>query len=147
LISFPSVTHPRTLDGHLCHAFLWGLGILATHPEVQQKCVEAIARREQIGDHSDIDKDKEDYMMAFVKELFRYAAPFRLSLPRETIGKDCVWEGNVIPAGTTVISNVHAMNRDEERFAKTEEFIPERFMKGPNAERSIAHYSFGQGRR
>jgi cytochrome P450 len=109
--------------------------------------VEAIDRRDSIGDHADIDKDKEDYMMAFVKEVFRSYAPFRLSLPRETIGRDTVWNGHVIPAGTTVVANVHAMNMDSDRFAQHDQFIPERFMKGPNAERSIAHYTFGQGRR
>ncbi|TFK39629.1 cytochrome P450 [Crucibulum laeve] len=135
------------LEAHLPNTLLWSLGLLASNKEIQQKCYEAIIRRENIDQTIDPEKDRDDYLMAFVKECGRWFTTFRLSLARETIGKDCVWKDHYIPEGTMVWCNVHAMNRDETRFHLPDKFMPERYMSGPEAERTLPHYSFGTGRR
>ncbi|KAG6908403.1 hypothetical protein DXG01_004764 [Tephrocybe rancida] len=134
------VTH-----SHMPNTLLWGLGVLASKKDIQQKAYEAILRQDQLGDSLNFDRD--NYLFAFVKELGRYFNTFRLALARETIGKDLVWRGHFIPEGTTVYCNTHAMNRDTKRFSYPDEFKPERYMTGPEAERVMPHYGFGVGRR
>ncbi|KAG5644194.1 hypothetical protein DXG03_008857 [Asterophora parasitica] len=86
-----------------------GLGVLSSNKGIQQKAYEAAQRQETIGDAINFAKD--DYLLAFCKEIGRYFNTFRLALPRETIGKDLVWNGHFIPEGTMVYCNTHAMNR------------------------------------
>ncbi|KAH0583293.1 hypothetical protein H2248_011167 [Termitomyces sp. 'cryptogamus'] len=133
------------LDAHMPNTLLWGLGVLAARKDIQEKAREAIIRQDKLGDAMSLDRD--NYLFAFVKELGRYFNTFRLALARETIGKDLVWRGHFIPEGTTVYCNTHAMNRDTKRFSGPDEFRPERYMNGPEAERNMPHYGFGIGRR
>ncbi|RDB27732.1 3-hydroxyphenylacetate 6-hydroxylase [Hypsizygus marmoreus] len=133
------------LDSHMPNTLLWGLGLLASNKDMQEKAYDAIISQEKLGDAMNIERD--NYLFAFVKEMGRYFTTFRLALARETIGKDLVWKGHYIPEGTTVYTNCHAMNRDPARFVNPEKFWPERFMSGPEAERTMPHYGFGIGRR
>lgn len=87
----------------------WSIGMLASRKDMQEKALEAILLQDELGDAMNWDKD--NYLTAFVKEIGRYFNTFRLSMPRETIGKDVQWEGYFIPVGTTVFTNTHAMNR------------------------------------
>ena len=50
-----------------------------------------------------------------------------MGLPRRTM-KDDWYNGYFIPAGTLVIANVWAMNRDPKHFPDFEEFRPERYL-------------------
>ncbi|KAF5378870.1 hypothetical protein D9615_006929 [Tricholomella constricta] len=133
------------LDSHMPNTLLWGLGVLASNKVIQQKAYDAVLHQETLGDAMNIDSD--NYLFAFVKEIGRYFNTFRLALARETIGKDLVWNGHFIPEGTTVYCNTHAMNRDPSRFSCPDEFRPERYMDGPESERTMPHYGFGVGRR
>ncbi|KAG6829804.1 hypothetical protein H0H87_010108 [Tephrocybe sp. NHM501043] len=133
------------LDSHMPNTLLWGLGVLASRKDIQAKAYDAIIHQDQLGDEMNLDRD--NYLFAFVKELGRYFNTFRLALARETIGKDLMWRGHFIPEGTTVYCNTHAMNRDTKRFSYPDEFRPERYMSGPEAERNMPHYGFGVGRR
>ncbi|KAG6814754.1 hypothetical protein H0H93_012362 [Arthromyces matolae] len=150
------------LDSHMPNTLLWGLGILAARKDIQDKAYESILRQDKLGDAMSLERD--NYLFAFVKEIGRYFNTFRLALARETIGKDLVWRGHYIPEGTTVYCNTHAMNRgrivdllllgwllniitDTKRFSNPDEFRPERYMSGPEAERNMPHYGFGVGRR
>ncbi|KAG5644195.1 hypothetical protein DXG03_008858 [Asterophora parasitica] len=127
------------------NTLLWGLGVLSSNKAIQQKAYEAVRRQEALGDAISFEDD--DYLLAFCKEIGRYFNTFRLALARETIGKDLVWNGHFIPEGTTVYCNTHAMNRDPTRFSYADEFRPERYISGPEAERTMPHYGFGVGRR
>lgn len=133
------------LDSHMPNTLLWGLGVLASRKDIQLKAYESVILQEKLGDAMNFDRD--NYLLAFVKESGRYFNTFRLALARETIGKDIVWNGHFIPEGTTVYTNTHAMNRDPSRFSFPDEFRPERYMTGPEAERTMPHYGFGVGRR
>nr|AIO05498.1 putative cytochrome P450 monooxygenase 1 [Hypsizygus marmoreus] len=135
------------LVSHMPNTLLWSLGILASYKTIQEKCYQAVLRRQTLVESVDPVQDREDYLMAFVYEAGRYFTTLRLSLARETIGKDCFWKGFYIPAGTTVWCNIHAMYRDVPRFERPEKFVPERYMVGPESVRSIPHFGFGLGRR
>ena len=148
-VALTSVTNSMVssgLDAHMPYTFLWGLGILAANKDIQEKAYEATLRQDKLGDEMNWDRD--NYLTGFVKELGRWSTTFRLALARETMSKDLVWKGHFIPVGTTVYTNVHAMNRDPARFANPDKFSPERYMTGsPEAERTMPHYGFGVGRR
>ncbi|GLB34441.1 hypothetical protein LshimejAT787_0200060 [Lyophyllum shimeji] len=105
------------LDSHMPNTLLWGLGLLASRKDIQAKAYDS----------------RDNYLLAFVKEIRRYFNTFGLALARETIGKDAVWNGHFIPEGTMVYCNTHAMNRDPTRFSSPDEFKPERYMSGPEA--------------
>ncbi|KAG6816077.1 hypothetical protein H0H87_008805 [Tephrocybe sp. NHM501043] len=109
LTSFANTMVSSGLDSHLPNTLLWGLGILASRKDIQDKAYQSILRQDELGDAMNFDRD--NYLFAFVKELGRYFNTFRLGLARETIGKDLVWRGHFIPQGTTVLCNTHAMNR------------------------------------
>lgn len=91
------------------NTFLWGLGILTSRKDIQEKALEAVMLQDKLGDAMNWDRD--NYLTAFVKEIGRYFTTFRMALARETMGKDLVWKGHLIPSGTTVFTNTHAMNR------------------------------------
>jgi len=100
-------------DAHMPNTFLWGLGILASRKDIQEKALEAVLLQDKLGDAMNWDKD--NYLTAFVKEIGRYFTTFRLAIPRETMSKDLFWKGHIIPVGTTVYTNTHAMNRGKNR--------------------------------
>ncbi|GLB41407.1 hypothetical protein LshimejAT787_1000070 [Lyophyllum shimeji] len=135
------------LDSHMPNTLLWGLGVLASRKDIQAKAYDSILQQEKLGEDAMMNFERDNYLLAFVKESGRYFNTFRLALARETIGKDIVWNGHFIPEGTTVYCNTHAMNRDPTRFSSPDEFKPERYMSGPEAERTMPHYGFGVGRR
>jgi len=91
------------------NTFLWGLGILASRKDIQEKALEAVLLQDKLGDAMNWEKD--NYLTGFVKEIGRYFTTFRLALARETMSKDLLWKGHFIPVGTTVYTNTHAMNR------------------------------------
>jgi cytochrome P450 len=94
------------------YTFLWGLGLLASRKDVQEKAYAAVLLQDKLGE-SAMNWDRDNYLTAFVKELGRWSTTFRMALARETMSKDLVWKGHFIPIGTTVYTNVHAMNRGE----------------------------------
>jgi len=95
------------------NTFLWGLGILASRKDIQEKALEAVLLQDKLGDAMNWEKD--NYLTGFVKEIGRYFTTFRLALARETMSKDLLWKGHFIPLGTTVYTNTHAMNRGKKR--------------------------------
>lgn len=83
------------LDSHMPNTLLWGLGVLASNKDIQRKAYEAILLQEKLGDAINFERD--NYLLAFVKEIGRYFTTFRLALARETIGKDLLWNGHFVP--------------------------------------------------
>jgi cytochrome P450 len=90
---------------------LWGIAALAKDPQVQRKAFESVLRRKTLPELHDVEHDHDDYVTALVKEVNRYYDALRIPPPRETIGKDIVWQGHYIPAGTTFYLNSYAINR------------------------------------
>ncbi|KAF2129403.1 cytochrome P450 [Dothidotthia symphoricarpi CBS 119687] len=112
----------------------WSVALLAQRPDVQKKAVEEIRNfysdTEPLCDAND--DQKCAYICALVRECLRYYCVLRLALPRATV-KDIVYEGKLIPAGSTVYLNAWACNMDPDVWHDPENFRPERWLEQPDA--------------
>jgi 3-hydroxyphenylacetate 6-hydroxylase len=89
----------------------WSVALLAQRPDIQDKAVAEIrklyAEEDPLADA--YDDQKCQYVVALVRECLRFFTVVRLSLPRATV-KDVVFEGKVIPTGSTIYLNAWACN-------------------------------------
>lgn len=98
----------------------WSVGFLAGRgAEVQERAYRAICEFRGEGEGSEGggladagDEGRCAYVLALAKEALRFFTVIPLNLPRETI-RDVVWEGVVVPRGTTVYMNAVACNYGE----------------------------------
>ncbi|THU86529.1 cytochrome P450 [Dendrothele bispora CBS 962.96] len=124
------------------------------YPNVMRKAqaeIDAVVGRERLPTFED--REKLPYIRAIVKEVLRWRPVGPLGLPRRAM-KDDFYEGYFIPAGTLVIANVWAMNRDPAVFPDYDEFRPERFLDETGTQEVVppdthnqGHVTFGFGRR
>ncbi|KAF2143917.1 uncharacterized protein K452DRAFT_247434 [Aplosporella prunicola CBS 121167] len=116
----------------------WSLALLAQRPDIQTKAVAALRETESGDDgnssalHDAADDQKCPYIAALVRECLRYFCVLRLALPRATV-RDIVYDGRVIPAGTTVFLNAWACNMDPTTWPDARVFRPERWLEYPDA--------------
>ncbi|CAO2654600.1 Nn.00g113330.m01.CDS01 [Neocucurbitaria sp. VM-36] len=112
----------------------WSVALLAQRPDVQQKAIAEIRKfysdEEPLGDA--YDDQKCQYIVALVRECLRFYTVLRLALPRATV-KDVIYEGKLIPAGSTIYLNAWACNMDPDVWHDPEEFRPERWLEQPDA--------------
>ena len=89
----------------------WSVALLAQRPDIQEKAIKEIRKYysedEPLADA--YDDQKCEYVVALVRECLRYYTVLRLALPRATV-KDIMYEGKLIPAGSTVYLNAWACN-------------------------------------
>ncbi|EPQ31840.1 uncharacterized protein PFL1_00039 [Pseudozyma flocculosa PF-1] len=129
----------------LANTFIWSVGYLAQHPDIQDKAYQAMYDVYG-GAIPDSTEEKVEYITALHKECSRFFSVLKLSLPRATLG-DSEYRGVAIPDGTTVFLNAWAIHHDAERYgADYAVFRPERFLD-PREANLQSHYSFGAGRR
>ncbi|KAJ4368039.1 hypothetical protein N0V83_006394 [Neocucurbitaria cava] len=112
----------------------WSVALLAQRPDIQKKAIEEIRKfysdEEPLADA--YDDQKCQYIVALVRECLRFYTVLRLALPRATV-KDVIYEGELIPAGSTIYLNAWACNMDPEVWRDPEEFRPERWLEQPDA--------------
>ncbi|GLJ19652.1 hypothetical protein SUGI_0355940 [Cryptomeria japonica] len=104
--------------------------------------------RDRLMEESDLHKLK--YLQAIVKETLRLYPPAPLLIPHES-SEACTVGGYHVPAGTQLLVNVWAIQRDAAVWERPTEFDPERFLnsgkeidvKGQDFEL----FPFGSGRR
>ena len=89
----------------------WSVALLAQRPDIQAKAVQEIRKLYTEDDPlcDAYDDQKCGYIVALVRECLRYYCVLRLALPRATV-KDIVYEGRMIPAGSTIYLNAWACN-------------------------------------
>ncbi|KAJ7122958.1 cytochrome P450 [Mycena epipterygia] len=124
------------------------------YPDVMRKAqaeIDAVVGRDRMPTFAD--REHLPYIRALVKEVLRWRPVGPLGLPRRSM-QDDVYNGYFIPAGTLVIANVWAMNRDPVLFPDFEEFRPERFLDEagttevvPADTHNQGHVTYGFGRR
>lgn len=89
----------------------WSVALISQRRDIQKKAVQEIRKyytsKEPLCDAQD--DQKCQYISALVRECLRYYCVLRLALPRATV-KDVVYEGKLIPAGSTVYLNAWACN-------------------------------------
>ncbi len=104
----------------------WILYLLAKHPEIQSRARKEV--KEVLGNSDDValeDLDKLKFLDDCIKESMRLypVAPFtgRKSRVEDKIGP------YVIPAGTSVVVLIGALNRNEKLWENASQFNPDRF--------------------
>ncbi|KZT58478.1 cytochrome P450 [Calocera cornea HHB12733] len=73
------------------------------------------------------DRERLPYCTALVSEVLRWQPVAPVALPHCML-KDEIYEGYLLPKGTTIMANVWAMTRDERDFPDADEFQPERWL-------------------
>ncbi|KAF6750546.1 cytochrome P450 [Ephemerocybe angulata] len=114
------------------------------YPEAMGKAQEEIDRvvgRDRLPEYDD--SAALPYLHALIKEVMRWRAIAPMGVPHCTTADD-VYEGKVIPAGTTVIASIYTMSQDAETFPEPDKFRPERYLENPQLPYS---FLFGFGRR
>lgn len=112
----------------------WSIALLAHRPDIQKSAITAI--REYYKDTEPLcdayDDQKCEYIVALVRECLRYYTVLRLALPRATV-KDIVYDGKVVPKGSTIYLNAWACNMDPKIWPDAPIFRPERWLQNPDA--------------
>ncbi|KZT51047.1 cytochrome P450 [Calocera cornea HHB12733] len=73
------------------------------------------------------DRERLPYCTALVSEVLRWQPVTPVALPHCML-KDEIYNGYLLPKGTTILANVWAMTRDERDFPNADEFQPERWL-------------------
>jgi cytochrome P450 len=121
-------------------------------PEVQRKAQEELDRVIPNQDRFPnwVDEEKLPYISALVTENFRWRSAIVLGGPPHAPIKDDVYNGYLIPKGTTLIGNLWAIHRNPKDYPNPDEFRPERWLDEDEyrprpTKRGI--FTFGWGRR
>ncbi|XP_067652648.1 cytochrome P450 3A29-like [Haliotis asinina] len=116
--------------------------VLATHPTVQKKLIEAIDS--QIGDEEPTydNIQRIEYLEHFIRETLRLYPPVPLAA-RETASTVEI-KGYTFPKGSVVVAPTLEIHRDPEYFDQPDSFIPERWKETVNP---ISWLPFGYGPR
>ncbi|GLJ19658.1 hypothetical protein SUGI_0356070 [Cryptomeria japonica] len=107
----------------------WALSALMQHPDVLCKAQQELdmhVGRDRLMEESDVHKLK--YLQAIVKETLRLYPAAPLMVPHES-REDSTVGGYHIPAGTQLLVNLWAIQRDGAVWERPTEFDPERFLK------------------
>ncbi|KAI8235591.1 hypothetical protein K4K53_004687 [Colletotrichum sp. SAR 10_77] len=125
---------------------------MCAFPRVQQKAQEEIDRVLAGKPRPPRWEDEESlpYCRALLTEIFRWRSAIALGGPPHAPTQDDVYNGMLIPAGTTIIGNLWAIHRNPRDYPNPDEVRPERFLneaeRRPNpSKRGI--FTFGWGRR
>ncbi|KAJ1266196.1 hypothetical protein BS78_08G132300 [Paspalum vaginatum] len=129
----------------------WAMSEVMRNPKVMKRAQDEL--RHSLDGQTKVTEDdlaKLKYVKLIIKETLRLHPPGPLLLPREC-GQLCKIVGYDVPKGTVMIINAWAISRDPKYWDDPEEFIPERFERGPidfNKLRGDFDYiPFGAGRR
>ncbi|XP_010934114.1 xanthotoxin 5-hydroxylase CYP82C4-like [Elaeis guineensis] len=129
----------------------WALALMLNHPHVLRKAqeeLEAHVGRARNVNESDV--EKLVYLQAIVKETLRLYPPGPILLPHQAM-EDCQVAGFDVPAGTQVLVNAWAIQRDPQVWPEPSAFRPERFLTSHGdvgvRGRQLELLPFGSGRR
>ncbi|KAF9058911.1 cytochrome P450 [Rhodocollybia butyracea] len=122
------------------------------HPEAQKRVqdeLDSVVGRGRPPTFSD--QNSLPQTMAFVNEASRWRPVSAGGFPHRAT-KDIIWQGYVIPKGSTVVANTWSVGRDPDVFPDPETFEPQRWIAIDSAGRAILRddlksYPFGFGRR
>jgi len=129
-------------------ALTWSLLLLASHPDVQLKCIEQIYKtigKNKDDQHFVSDQNLEfqhfgklEYLLAVMNEalrLFPVAPSTKMCAQEIVIGKKGNSEGFRIPKDTTLHFDAEALGRHPKHWKDCEKFVPERWLKNNEQEK------------
>ncbi|KAF7978460.1 hypothetical protein HWV62_664 [Athelia sp. TMB] len=120
------------------------------HPEVQAKAhaeLDSVLGKGHLPTFAD--QESLPYVMAVVKETFRWETVSPLAVPRQ-VRQDDEYKGYHIPKGSIILQNSWAVFHDESVYPDHLAFKPERFLKDGRLDPTVQDpdvVSFGHGRR
>ncbi|XP_008634709.1 cytochrome P450 2D14 [Corvus cornix cornix] len=106
----------------------WALLYMLLHPEIQSKVqaeIDKVIGRERPPTMKD--QASMPYTNAVIHEVQRYGDIVPVGLPHMTY-RDTELQGFFIPKGTTIITNLSSVLKDETLWDKPQEFYPEHFL-------------------
>ncbi|XP_075816230.1 cytochrome P450 2D3-like [Microtus pennsylvanicus] len=118
----------------------WALLLMILHPDVQRRVQQEIdevigqARRPEMADQA-----RMPYTNAVIHEVQRFADIVPMNLPHMT-SHDVEVQGFLIPKGTTLITNLSSVLKDETVWEKPLQFYPEHFLDAQG--RFVKHEAF-----
>ncbi|XP_067410737.1 1,25-dihydroxyvitamin D(3) 24-hydroxylase, mitochondrial isoform X2 [Emydura macquarii macquarii] len=127
------------------NSLLWALYNISRNPHVQQKLFQEIQSAVSANESPNAeDLKKMPYLKACLKESMRItpSVPFTT----RTLDKEIVLGDYMLPEGTVLMLNAHALGSNEEYFSNWAQFKPERWLQ-KNIINPFAHIPFGIGRR
>jgi cytochrome P450 len=101
---------------------------MAMYPDAQRKARDEIDRvvgSSRLPTYDD--RTSLPYVEALYREVMRWGPPSPLNTAHTT-AKDDIYKGYLIPKGSTIIANIWAMTRNEDKYRKPDSFMPERFI-------------------
>ncbi|KAK9122319.1 hypothetical protein Syun_019936 [Stephania yunnanensis] len=129
----------------------WAMSLLLNHPEKLKKAVHEVD--DNVEPHrllKDSDISNLPYLKSIIQETLRLYPPAPLLLPHEA-AHECKVEQYDVPSGTIVVVNAWAIHRDPEAWPEPNKFMPERFMRQDDDNKSkdimFKFIPFGIGRR
>ena len=132
------------LAGHetSAHSLTWILGLLAWHPEIQEKLVVEILNVKNPDPSNYL--SQMPYLKNVILESMRLYPAFPVLSRKAAI--DIELGDYKIPKDTNVVLPIYVTQRDETYWKNAQSFIPERFESG-EAEKSFAYLPFSKGPR
>ncbi|XP_075816228.1 cytochrome P450 2D20-like [Microtus pennsylvanicus] len=118
----------------------WALLLMILHPDVQSRVQQEIdevigqARRPEMADQA-----RMPYTNAVIHEVQRFADIVPTNVPHMT-SRDIEVQGFLIPKGTTLITNLSSVLKDETVWEKPLQFYPEHFLDAQG--RFVKHEAF-----
>ncbi|KAJ7099725.1 cytochrome P450 [Mycena epipterygia] len=120
--------------------------LMSLHPDVQTRAQTEIEQNVGQGRLLNIDDRKAlPYVTAVLKEILRWAPVAPLGL-KHRVTKDDIYNGYLIPEGSTIIANIWAITHDSELYPNPSVFDPTRHL-GENPQPDPFDFVFGFGRR
>ncbi|XP_036387550.1 1,25-dihydroxyvitamin D(3) 24-hydroxylase, mitochondrial [Megalops cyprinoides] len=128
------------------NSMLWAIFNLSRNPCAQAKLLHEIREVIPVGQSPSAEHIKRmPYLKACLKESMRLSpsVPFT----SRTLDKQTVLGDYVLPKGTVLMINSHALGVNEEYFDDGKKFKPERWLQRNNTINPFAHVPFGIGKR
>ena len=119
------------------------------HPDVQRKAqaaLDAVLGSSRLPAFDD--RDRLRYIDHVVYETYRWAPLAPMGIPHKSLHDD-IYQGMLIPAGSIVFANSHAMSRDARLYRDPDMFDPDRYLPVAEGGRGepVPVGQFGFGRR
>ncbi|KAF7357546.1 O-methylsterigmatocystin oxidoreductase [Mycena sanguinolenta] len=120
---------------------------MALYPDIQKRAqteIDTVIGTDRLPEFED--RPSLPYVEALYREIMRWRPVTPLGVPHASV-EDDIYDGYFIPKGTTVISNIWAMTRDESIYHEPDRFNPDRFFTVDgklNEDATILAFGFGR---
>ncbi|KAF8174808.1 cytochrome P450 [Mycena galopus ATCC 62051] len=117
------------------------------HPEYQVKAhqeIDSVVGKSRLPGFDD--REHLPLVECIVQETLRWHHPTELGVPHRLM-EDDIYQGMLIPKGSTVFANIRAMSLDESIYSSPKTFFPERFLPTPTGKAEppfLSTYGFGR---